>query len=289
VVPSHPNVSIVVEPLYYRDEPLGLLVLEVGPLEGAIYENLRAQISSALQGSRLLQQVLKRTKQLEAANSELEAFSYSVSHDLRAPLRAIDGFSRMLIEEYEAALPENAQRFLNLIQSNTKRMSDLINDLLAFSRIGRKAIQVENVDMNQLVHEVLSDFGMDNGLKQVEIVVESLPSCKADRSLLKQVWINLISNALKYSSKRENPRIEIRHITQDQKTVYLVKDNGVGFDMRYVDKLFGVFQRLHRDDEYEGTGIGLATVSRIIERHGGRVWAEAQLNNGATFYITLGD
>jgi light-regulated signal transduction histidine kinase (bacteriophytochrome) len=178
---------------------------------------------------------------------------------------------------------------LSRIQSNTKKMSDLIDDLLAFSRVGRKALQVESVDMNRLVQEVLNDFGTDNGLKQVEVVVESLPSCKADRSLLKQVWINLISNAIKYSSKRENPRIEIRHITQDHKTAYLVKDNGVGFDMQYVDKLFGVFQRLHREDEFEGTGIGLATVSRIIERHGGRVWAEAQLNNGATFYITLGD
>jgi DNA-binding LacI/PurR family transcriptional regulator/signal transduction histidine kinase len=289
MVPSHPNASIVVEPLYYRDEPLGLLVLEVGPTEGAIYENLRAQISSALQGSRLLQQVLKRTQQLEAANSELEAFSYSVSHDLRAPLRGIDGFSHLLIEDYKAALPEDAQRLLSRIQSNTKKMSDLIDDLLAFSRVGRKALQVESVDMNRLVQEVLNDFGADNGLKQVEVVVESLPSCKADRSLLKQVWINLISNAIKYSSKRENPRIEIRHITQDHKTVYLVKDNGVGFDMQYLDKLFGVFQRLHREDEFEGTGIGLATVSRIIERHGGRVWAEAQLNNGATFYITLGE
>jgi signal transduction histidine kinase/DNA-binding LacI/PurR family transcriptional regulator len=289
VLPSRPAAPSVVEPLYFRDEQLGILVLEAGPTEGAIYENLRAQISSALQGSRLLQQLLKRTQQLEAANSELEAFSYSVSHDLRAPLRAIDGFSHILIDDYGAALPENAQNFLRRIQSNVKRMSDLINDLLAFSRIGRKALQVEDVDMNQLVQEVLDDFRADNEPKQVEIVVDALPACKADRSLLKQVWINLISNAIKYSSKRENPHINIRHITRYHSVVYLVKDNGVGFDMRYVDKLFGVFQRLHGEDEYEGTGIGLAMVHHIIERHGGRVWADAELGNGATFYFTLGE
>jgi DNA-binding LacI/PurR family transcriptional regulator/signal transduction histidine kinase len=285
--PAHPAAPIVVEPLYFRDEQQGLLVLEVGPTEGSIYENLRAQISSALQGSRLLQQVLTRTQQLELANSELEAFSYSVSHDLRAPLRAIDGFSHLLVEEYEALLPKEAQGYLNRIHLNVKRMSDLINDLLAFSHIGRKTLQVENLDMNQLVQEILDNFRADNELKQVEIMVESLPPCRADRSLLKQVWINLISNAIKYSSRRENPRIEIRHIIQHHSIVYLVKDNGVGFDMRYVDKLFGVFQRLHRDDEYEGTGIGLATVRRIIGRHGGTVWAEAELDKGATFYFMI--
>jgi signal transduction histidine kinase/DNA-binding LacI/PurR family transcriptional regulator len=287
VHPAHPAAPIVVEPLYFRDEPQGLLVLEVGPTEGAIYENLRAQISSALQGSQLLQQVLRRTHQMESANSELEAFSYSVSHDLRTPLRAIDGFSRLLVEDYEAALPEEAQKYLRRIQHNVKRMDDLINDLLMLSRIGRKMLQVEDVDMNQLVQEVLDDFRADNELKQAEIVVESLPPCKADRSLLKLVWVNLISNAIKYSSKCENPRIEVQHITQHHSTVYLVKDNGVGFDMRYVEKLFGVFQRLHGANEYEGTGIGLATVRRIIGRHGGTVWAEAELGKGATFYFTI--
>jgi light-regulated signal transduction histidine kinase (bacteriophytochrome) len=235
----------------------------------------------------LEQRVIERTAQLEAANKELEAFSYSVSHDLRAPLRAIDGFSRMLNEDYEAVLPDGAQNLLTRIRHNTKRMGDLINDLLAFSRIGRKALRVEDVDMNELVQEVLNDFRADNALEHVEIVVESLPSCQADRSLLKQVWINLISNAIKYSSKVENSRIEIRHIAQRHGNVYVVKDNGVGFDMHYVDKLFGVFQRLHKDDEYEGTGIGLAVVRRIIERHGGSVWAEAESGKGATFYFTI--
>jgi PAS domain S-box-containing protein len=235
----------------------------------------------------LEQRVIERTAQLEAANKELEAFSYSVSHDLQAPLRAIDGFSHLLIEDYGAALPQEAQAFLIRIQHNAKRMGNLINDLLAFSRIGRRALQVEDIDMDQLVQEILNDFRADNELKRVEVIVDSLPSCQADRSLLKQVWINLISNAIKYSSKRENPRIEIRHIAQHQGIVYVVKDNGVGFDMQYVNKLFGVFQRLHRDDEYKGTGIGLAMVRRIIERHGGSVWAEAELDKGATFYFTI--
>lgn len=287
VRPTHSIAPIVVEPLYFQGEPQGLLVLEVGPMEGLIYENLRAQISSALQGSRLTEQVLTRTHQLEAANSELESFSYSVSHDLRAPLRAIDSFSGLLIDEYGADLPEEAQHFLRRIQHNTRRMGDLINDLLAFSRIGRKTLQVEDVDMDQLVNEVLDDLRADQALTQAEIIVEPLPPCQADRALMKQVWVNLISNAIKYSSKRENPRIEIRHLPRPRGAVYLVKDNGVGFDMRYVDKLFGVFQRLHNDTEYEGTGIGLAIVRRIIGRHGGAVWVEAELDKGATFYFSI--
>jgi PAS domain S-box-containing protein len=235
----------------------------------------------------LEQRVIERTEQLEAANKELEAFSYSVSHDLQAPLRAINGFSHLLIEDYGTAFPQEAQALLIRIQNNAKRMGNLINDLLAFSRIGRRALHVEDIDMDQLVQEILNDFRADNELKRVEAIVDSLPSCQADRSLLKQVWINLISNAIKYSSKRENPRIEIHHITQHQGIVYVIKDNGVGFDMQYVDKLFGVFQRLHGDDEYKGTGIGLAMVRRIIERHGGSVWAEAELDKGATFYFTI--
>lgn len=257
----------------------------------SIMENItarkRAEDDVQRLNAELEQRVIERTVQLEAANKELEAFSYSVSHDLRAPLRAIDGFSRMLNEDYEAVLPEEAQNLLTRIRHNAKRMGDLINDLLAFSRIGRKALQVEDVDMNELVQDVLDDFKANNALERVEIVVETLPSCQADRSLLKQVWINLISNAIKYSSKVENPRIEIRYITQHQRIVYVVKDNGVGFDMHYVDKLFGVFQRLHREDEYEGTGIGLAVVRRIIERHGGSIWVEAESGKGATFYFTI--
>ncbi len=292
VHPAHPAAPIVVEPLFFRDEQQGLLVFEVGPTEGTIYENLRAQISGALQGSRLHQQLITRTHQLETANSELEAFSYSVSHDLRAPLRAIDGFSNILAEDYAALLPEEGRGLLGRIQSEVKQMGKLITDLLAFSRIGRKPLQVEDIDTNQLVQEILDEFRANNELKQAEIEVGPLPPCRADRSLLKQVWINLVSNAVKYSSKREHPRIEIWHTTRDDYardhgTIYLVRDNGVGFDMRYADKLFGVFQRLHSDSEYEGTGIGLAMVHRIIERHGGSIWAEAEVDKGATFFFTI--
>ncbi len=287
VHPLKPTAPIVVEPLFFRDEQQGILVLEVGLTEGSVYENLRAQISGALQGSRLLQQVIKRTHELEAANRELEAFSYSVSHDLRAPLRAIDGFSRILAEDYEDILPQDARSLLDRVHNEVQRMGELISDLLSFSYLGRKPLQVEDIDSNQFVQEILDEFRANDALKQAEVVVDPLPPCKADRSLLKQVWVNLISNAVKYSSKREKPRIEIRHITHDHSTVYVVNDNGVGFDMRYAHKLFGVFQRLHSESEYEGTGIGLAIVHRIIERHGGTVWAEAEVDKGATFYFTI--
>ncbi len=331
--------SLVVEPLYFGDEQLGLLILDAGPVDGTIYESLRAQISSALQGSRLLQQVqqytnqleqrvaerttaltrtvhlleseisqrlkaeqairqmnealeqrvAERTQQLEESNRELEAFSYSISHDLHAPLRAIRGFSNALVEDYRDALPEEACYYLDRIQSNTKRMGALIDDLLAFSQSGRKALHVDEVDVSQLVQEVLDELRFDDVLKKSEIIIEDLPSCKTDRSLLKVVWTNLIANAVKYSSKRENPRIEIRHVMREKEVVFLIKDNGVGFDMQYAEKVFGVFQRLHSLNEYEGTGIGLAMVRRIITRLNGMVWAEAEVDQGATFYFTVGE
>jgi signal transduction histidine kinase len=241
----------------------------------------------------LEQRVLERTAQLEAANKELESFSYSISHDLRAPLRAIAGFSRILLDDYFASLPEEAQTYLKLVDDNTHQMSELVDDLLAFSRLGRQALTKHTVDPGKIVRLCLVEMEKDQEDRQVEIIIEDMPSCQADPNLLKQVWTNLLSNALKYTGKREAARIVIgckmapRPSGTGIETVYYVEDNGAGFDMKYAHKLFGVFQRLHRAADYEGTGVGLAIVQRIVTRHGGRVWAEAQLNQGATFSFTL--
>jgi signal transduction histidine kinase len=250
----------------------------------------------------LEQRVLERTAQLEAANKELESFSYSVSHDLRAPLRAIDGFSRILLEDYAASLPDEGKAYLNLVRDNSRQMAQLVDDLLAFSRLGRLALTKQTVDPGRIVRQCLAEMQTEQDNRQLEVVIGDLPACQADPTLLKQVWLNLISNALKYTRKKEAGRIEIgcrsepRPTTSGQaahgrtlkpEVVYFVKDNGAGFDMKYAHKLFGVFQRLHRAADYDGTGVGLAIVHRIISRHGGRVWAEAQLNQGATFSFTL--
>jgi len=234
-------------------------------------------------------EILKREKEAaEAANTELEAFSYSVSHDLRAPLRAIDGFSKILLTEAKELSGDNKE-FLERICYNTKKMGQLIDDLLAFSHLGRLSMTIQKIDMSVLVKQTLEEFRDEISNRHIEIRQETLPPCQGDMALLKQVWINLLSNALKYSRQKEKALIEIgTKISEYQKeTVYFVKDNGAGFDMHYVDKLFGVFQRLHRAEDFEGTGVGLAIVKRVIERHGGRIWAEAEVNQGATFYFTL--
>jgi signal transduction histidine kinase len=250
----------------------------------------------------LEQRVVERTAQLEAANKELDAFSYSVSHDLRAPLRAIDGFSRILIEDYGGALAEEAKAYLQKVCDNTKQMGQLVDDLLAFARLGRQPLTKHVVDQDKIVRRCMEEMLKEQQGRQVEIVIGELPACHADPALLKQVWTNLISNAFKYTRKREKARIEIgcrtepRLATNGQTSspntagpemVYFVKDNGAGFDMKYVRKLFGVFQRLHAAAAYEGTGVGLAIVQRIVQRHGGRVWGEAIPNEGATFSFTL--
>jgi PAS domain S-box-containing protein len=235
----------------------------------------------------LEQRVVERTAQLEAANKELEAFSYSVSHDLRAPLRAIDGFSRILIEDHASRLPDEVVRLLGIVRDNTQQMGRLIDDLLAFSRLSRQPVNMRTVDTADLVRQVLETLQNDLEGREVVIEVGDLPACQGDPTLLKQVWMNLLSNALKFTRVQESPRIEIGCEEKDGEKIYFVKDNGVGFDMRYVDKLFGVFQRLHRSDEFEGTGVGLAIVQRILHRHGGRVWTEAEPNVGATFFFTI--
>jgi PAS domain S-box-containing protein len=236
---------------------------------------------------RLEQRVAERTSELETANKELEAFSYSVSHDLRAPLRAVDGFSQAVLEDYGAQLPEEGRHYLQTIRGGAQRMGVLIDDLLTFSRLSRTALKKQEVDTGKLVRHVLEELNSQREGRQVEIRIGDLPACEGDPALLNQVWINLLSNALKYTRQRETAVVEIDCKPERDGNVYFVRDNGAGFDMQYAHKLFGVFQRLHRAEEFEGTGVGLAIVQRIIHRHGGRIWADAAVDRGATFYFTL--
>src|SRR5262249_19567752 len=222
----------------------------------------------------LEQRVRDRTAELEATNKELEAFSYSVSHDLRAPLLRIQGFARILMNQHATSLSAKPLELLQRVCDNTKRMDKLIEDLLDFSHLGRQTIRKRPVDVARMVRRVLEELRVEREGRQVDITIGDLLPCRADPSLLKQVWINLLSNALKYTRKRTPARIEIGCRTEGEGGVeYFVKDNGVGFDLRQAGKLFGVFQRLHRPGDYEGTGVGLAIVQRIIHRHGGRIWA----------------
>jgi len=234
------------------------------------------------------QRVAERTAELESANRELEAFAYSVSHDLRAPLRAMDGFSRMLMEKHAPQLADEARRYLGVVRKNAQDMGQLIDDLLAFSRLGRQPLERQAVAPSRLAREAFEDLPAEPEGRRVEFVIGDLPECRADPRLLKQVFVNLISNALKFTRTRDVARIEVGCSRAGDEDVCFVRDNGVGFDMRYVDKLFGVFQRLHRAEEYEGTGVGLAIVQRVVHRHGGRVWAEAREGSGTTVYFTLG-
>src|SRR5712671_904051 len=229
--------------------------------------------------------VQEKTTELIAVNKELEAFSYSVSHDLRAPLRAIDGYAGMLEEESAGHLGEEGRRLLRVVRSSAYRMGRLIDDLLAFSRLGQQMPARRRVNTAGLVEESAAELRRE--FPSAHIAIGPLPHVIADRALLKQVWSNLISNALKYSGKQERPRIEIGARQEPDEDIFWVRDNGVGFDMRYATKLFGVFQRLHHDSEFPGTGVGLAIVQRVITRHGGRVWAEAKPNEGACFYFSL--
>jgi PAS domain S-box-containing protein len=236
----------------------------------------------------LEQRVLQRTAELEAANKELEAFTYSVSHDLRAPLRHISGFSKILTEEYGSSLAPEAQHHLQRIQEGTRRMGQLVDDLLNLGRVGRHEVRLQVTGLNSVVHEVVAELTAECEGRQVEWKIGSLPFVECDPALMKQVFQNLLSNALKFTRPRSNAIIEVGQKDQDGTPVVFVRDNGVGFNIKYADKLFGVFQRLHRPEDFEGTGVGLATVQRIIQKHGGRIWAEAELDKGATFYFTLG-
>jgi signal transduction histidine kinase len=233
--------------------------------------------------------VQERTEQLEAANKELEAFSYSVSHDLRAPLRAVNGFSQIALNKFGSQLPADGQRYLQTIHNSAQQMGTLIDDLLNFSRLSRQPLNKQAVNNSRLVQSALNDLQAEQQGRAVEVRVGELPACEGDANLLKQVWINLISNALKYSRGRNPAIIEIGCSTESGEPVYFVRDNGAGFEMQYAHKLFGVFQRLHRAEDFEGTGVGLAIVQRIIHRHGGRIWAKAEPDKEAIFYFALGN
>jgi light-regulated signal transduction histidine kinase (bacteriophytochrome) len=236
----------------------------------------------------LEQRVVERTAQLEAANNELEAFSYSVSHDLRAPLRHVMGFVELLQKDAGPSLSETSLRHLTTISEAAKQMGDLIDDLLDFSRVGRAEMQKKEVNLDELVRDTLGDFQAKIKERKIVWEIHPLPAVQADRALLRMVLVNLISNAVKFTGARTEAKIEIGCAsTENDETVIFIRDNGAGFDPRYANKLFGVFQRLHSHDEFEGTGIGLANVQRIIHRHGGRVWAEGVVDTGATFYFSI--
>ena len=262
----------------------------------SIAQEVATQLAIAMRQARLLQQVrghagelemrvLERTAELEAVNKELASFSYSVSHDLRAPLRAVDGYARMLEEDSAGRLDDEGRRLLKVIRDSSSRMGTLIDDLLAFSRLGRQPMARHSLDMVGLVREVVEELRGAYGAATIEVA--ELPPASGDRSLLKQVWLNLVGNALKYSAKKDAPRVEIGGQAEGEEIVYCVRDNGAGFDMRYASKLYGVFQRLHAQEDFAGTGVGLAIVQRVVSRHGGRVWAEGKAGEGASFWFSL--
>jgi signal transduction histidine kinase len=240
-----------------------------------------------MENADLERRLRERAAELEVANKELESFSYSVSHDLRVPLRAIGGFSNALTRNHSAHLPAEAQRLLSSVVRNAVRMEHLIEDLLRFSHLVRQPLSKRSVNVSDLVHQVVEELRNEESNRQIEIRIAALPNCIADSALLSQVFVNLLSNAFKYTRKNEQSIVEVGCRSEDQQHIFFVRDNGAGFDMQYAEKLFGVFQRLHKAEEFEGTGVGLSIVQRVIQRHGGRVWAEAEVDKGATFYFSL--
>lgn len=273
-------------PSYDRDDLA--FAEELGLRTGVAVDNARLYMEAQRLNAELEHRVQQRTGQLEETNKELESFTYSVAHDLRAPLRAIDGFTRVLLEDHAAQLDKNGKQFLTYTRTSTKKMGKLIDDLLAFSRISRKELEeLSTINMRELAQELVDDVLKREANQSIVIRVGDLPSIRGSAPMLRLVLNNLLSNAIKFTRSRSEPIIEIGTEGRENEYVFYVRDNGVGFNMRYANKLFGVFQRLHSSENYEGTGVGLAIVQRIIHRHGGRVWAEGEVNKGATFYFTM--
>jgi light-regulated signal transduction histidine kinase (bacteriophytochrome) len=259
--------------------------LAIAVAQARLHERVRRQADELEQRvEERTSELQQRSTELELANKELESFSYTVSHDLRTPLRAVDGFARIFEEDYGDKVDGEGRRLLGVIRDSSRRMGTLIDDLLAFSMLGRQALHPVPVDMGALVAEIWAELG---DASPATFVLAPLPHARGDRALLRQVWANLLSNALKYSAKRAAPVITVTCERRDEELVYCVADNGAGFDPRYYAKLFGVFQRLHAETEFAGTGVGLATVQRVVVRHGGRGWAESEVGAGAKFYFSL--
>lgn len=294
---STPIKSLVMVPIFI-DRPMGAIgaywneAFEPSATEIQILQTLADSAAMSIENLKLVgdleERVRKRTADYEEANKELESFSYSVSHDLRAPLRAIDGYVRILQEDYQEALDAEGKRTCAKISEGARRMGQLIDDLLLFSRTGKLPLVRKMIDMTALVHQVVEEILAPIAEKDYDIEIGVLEPTIGDASLIRQVWMNLIGNAVKFSRKTEKPRIRIFSERIAGDVVYTIEDNGAGFNMEYADKLFGVFQRLHGQNEFEGTGVGLALVKRILNRHGGKIWAEGRLNQGAKFHFSMG-
>jgi signal transduction histidine kinase len=276
-----------------KSQPIGLIAAigrkrMLNPrLSESILKLVSVRAAGELERRQAEMELKERTHQLENANKELESFSYSISHDLRAPLRAIDGYSKMILRQQGDKFDENTKHQFDVIRNNAKMMGQLIDDLLALSRLGREALSISRLNMEDLTRDVWEELKAINPDRPIDLKIDHVSPAMGDRSFIKQVLVNILSNAIKFTRIQKVPLIEVGGYAEEKESVYYVRDNGVGFDMQYHNKLFGVFQRLHSAADYEGTGVGLAIVQRIIHRHGGRVWAESEVDRGATFYFTL--